>query len=220
MQTKRTNSLARKFLKLILRLSAGVLVIAGCALLFFCLAVWLEARRYQSEQSQAFSAALDRQAVTAENGAEATARPAQPSPPAAPRIHPGSVLGRLEIRRLGVSVMFAEGDGEPTLRHAVGHLPGTALPGQAGNVVLAGHRDTFFRPLRHIRRGDNITLRTLHGSYRYRVDQIEIVKPSDTAVLASTKSPELTLVTCYPFHFIGHAPKRFIVRAELRSQAS
>jgi sortase A len=99
------------------------------------------------------------------------------------------------------------------LRHAVGHIPGTPLPGQQGNVGLAGHRDTFFRGLRNIQKDDEITLTTLHGSYRYRVDSTRIVRPEDTKVLAATADDFLTLVTCYPFYFVGPAPKRFIVRA-------
>jgi sortase A len=109
--------------------------------------------------------------------------------------------------------MIMEGTDGRTLRHAVGHIPGTALPGQQGNVALAGHRDTFFRGLRNINKDDEITLTTLHGSYRYRVDSTQVVEPRDTEVLDATTDNILTLVTCYPFYFVGPAPKRFIVRA-------
>jgi sortase A len=109
--------------------------------------------------------------------------------------------------------MIEEGDDGRTLRRAVGHLPGTVLPGQQGNVVIAGHRDTFFRPLRNIHKGDEITLTTLDGSYRYRVDFTEVLAPQDTEVLDNSAGAILTLVTCYPFYFVGPAPKRFIVRA-------
>jgi sortase A len=125
----------------------------------------------------------------------------------------GSPLGRIEISSIGVVAMIMEGTDGRTLRHAVGHIPGTALPGQQGNVALAGHRDTFFRGLRNINKDDEITLTTLHGSYRYRVDSTQVVEPRDTEVLDATTDNILTLVTCYPFYFVGPAPKRFIVRA-------
>jgi sortase A len=108
--------------------------------------------------------------------------------------------------------MILEGTDEGTLRLAVGHIPGTPLPGRQGNVALAGHRDTFFRGLRKIRVNDEITLTTLSGSYRYRVDSTKVVEPEETEVLEDD-GDILTLVTCYPFNFVGTAPRRFIVRA-------
>ncbi len=111
--------------------------------------------------------------------------------------------------------MIAEGVDHGTLKRAVGHIPGTALPGEDGNIVLAAHRDTYFRPLRNIQKGDEIALTTWSGAYRYRVESIQIVGPDDVRVLRPTSLPTLTLVTCYPFYFVGSAPKRFIVRAGL-----
>lgn len=125
----------------------------------------------------------------------------------------GSPLGRIEISAIGLEVMILEGTEDETLRRAVGHIPGTSLPGQEGNVAIAGHRDTFFRPLRNIRKDDEITLTALNGSYRYRVDSTRVVEPEDIEVLDDSEDAVLTLVTCYPFYFIGSAPKRFIVRA-------
>jgi len=125
----------------------------------------------------------------------------------------GSPLGRIEISAIGLEVMILEGIEDETLRRAVGHIPGTALPGQLGNVAIAGHRDTFFRPLRSIRQDDEITLTTLNGTYRYRVDSTRIVEPEDVGVLDDSDDAVLTLVTCYPFNFVGSAPQRFIVRA-------
>ena len=129
-----------------------------------------------------------------------------------------TLVGRLEVPRLGVSVIVVEGDGEGVLRHAAGHIPGTALPGETGNIGISAHRDTFFRPLRNIRADDAITLITLAGEYRYKVVSTTIVTPDDIGVLRSAPGPApgevLTLVTCYPFYFVGPAPKRFIVRAE------
>ncbi len=134
--------------------------------------------------------------------------------PAAPPA-PSSVIGRLQIPRLHVAVMVREGADERTLSRAVGHIPGTALPGWNGNVALAGHRDTFFRPLRGIRNHDMIQIETTHGTYHYVVESTKIVSPRDVEVLAASNSPKLTLVTCYPFYYVGSAPKRFVVEAAL-----
>jgi len=124
------------------------------------------------------------------------------------------VIGLLDIPRLGLSVMVVEGTGTTTLRRAAGHIPGTALPGEPGNVGISAHRDTFFRPLRNIRQNDVITVNTVIGEYRYRVVSTRIVAPSEVAVLKPTGIEILTLVTCYPFYYVGSAPDRFIVRAE------
>ena len=126
---------------------------------------------------------------------------------------PDSLIGRLRIPRLQLAVMVREGASSGTLQRAVGHIPGTALPGKTGNMALAGHRDTFFRPLRNIRKDDAIDLETENGTYRYQVQSTEIVSPRDVTVLKASKDHELTLVTCYPFYYVGSAPKRFIVRA-------
>ena len=125
-----------------------------------------------------------------------------------------SLIGRIEIPRVQVSAIVREGVDNKTLRRAVGHVPGTALPGKPGNIGLAGHRDTFFVGLRGIRKSDRIQLTTLDGDYTYEVDSIKIVTPRDVSVLASTNEPVLTLVTCYPFNYVGSAPKRYIVRAK------
>lgn len=125
----------------------------------------------------------------------------------------GSPLGLIEIPTIDLEVMILEGTTAGVLRRGVGHIPGTSLPGQHGNVAIAGHRDTFFRPLRRIRKDDEITLTTIDGSYRYRVDSTQVIEPEDTRVLDTSDEAILTLVTCYPFSFVGSAPKRFIVRA-------
>jgi sortase A len=136
------------------------------------------------------------------------------SPGAIPPSASGGLIGRIDIPRLDISVVVIEGTGSTTLRRAVGHIRGTALPGHPGNIGISGHRDTFFRPLRNIRKGDLITLTSLEGEYRYRVVSTKIVLPSDIAVLDSDGREVLTLVTCHPFYFVGAAPDRFIVRAE------
>jgi sortase A len=111
-------------------------------------------------------------------------------------------------------VIVVEGISAKILRRAAGHIPGTPLPGQRGNVGISAHRDTFFRPLRNIKQNDIIELTTLLGEYRYRVVSTRIVGPNDVAVLEGSGNEVLTLVTCYPFYFVGAAPDRFIVRAE------
>jgi sortase A len=136
----------------------------------------------------------------------------QPMPQGKPP-QPSEVIGRLEIPRLNLTVMVREGADGKTLHQAVGHIPGTALPGYAGNVALAGHRDTFFRALRNIKKDDTIELETENGTYRYLVESTDIVGPRDVGVLAASHGQTLTLVTCYPFYYVGSAPKRFIVHA-------
>ncbi len=125
----------------------------------------------------------------------------------------GDVLGRIEIPRLGLTVAVLEGTTSRTLRVGVGHIEGTALPGEPGNIGIAGHRDTFFRDLKDIRTGDEIQLQTATGLWRYKVDWVQIVAPRDTAILSPSTESAITLVTCYPFRFIGSAPERFAVRA-------
>jgi sortase A len=124
------------------------------------------------------------------------------------------LLGRIEIPRLGVSAIVREGDDDATLRRAVGRIPGTALPGEEGNMGLAGHRDTFFRSLRRIEVGDRIRLVVPPNTYEYRVDSLSVVEPHEVSVLDSNGIEELTLVTCYPFRFVGPAPDRFVVKAK------
>jgi sortase A len=125
----------------------------------------------------------------------------------------------LTIDRLGVKVPVLDGTSEFTLNRGVGHIDGTAMPGQPGNVAITGHRDGFFRPLKDIARGDVISLEREGGTDHYIVSDMKIVSPSDTSVLAPTEKNTLTLVTCYPFHYIGPAPQRYIVTASLMTAA-
>lgn len=127
----------------------------------------------------------------------------------------GSVIGRVDVPRLKLSAVIAEGDDDSTLGKAVGHLPDTPLPWQdTGNAAFAAHRDGLFRPLRDIRVNDEVNVLTLRGEFSYRVRKTQVVNPEDVWVLAPTKTPSLTLITCYPFSFVGRAPQRFIVQAE------
>lgn len=121
--------------------------------------------------------------------------------------------GTITIPRLGVEGKILEGASDDVLRIAVGHIPGTALPGENGNSALAAHRYGYFKGLRRVRRGDEISVTTPTGTYRYAVDSIEIVEIDDVGVLAPTPTPTLTLVTCYPFDYVGDAPQRLIVKA-------
>lgn len=177
--------------------------IAGALLCGICVGAYLEARVFQAMENRRLEEALHF------NGArDYPVRPRRSSPRAA-----GSLVGRLEIPRLKLSTVVLEGSDSRILRVGVGRLPETADPGQIGNVVLSGHRDTFFRPLRQIRAGDQIRLVTPAGSYPYLVEWTAVVDPSDTASLRATADRSLTLVTCYPFRYVGPAPQRFIVRA-------
>ena len=123
-------------------------------------------------------------------------------------------IGRLEVPRIGLSAVVAEGDDESTLKVAIGHLPDTPLPWQEGNSALAGHRDSFFRPLRRVQIGDDIQFATRRGTFRYRVTRHTIVDPDELWVLDPSPTAALTLITCHPFDFVGPAPRRFVVHAE------
>ncbi len=123
-------------------------------------------------------------------------------------------IGWLEIPRIGISAAVVHGDSDALLKNAIGHLPDTPLPWRGGNSALAGHRDTFFRPLRDVRPGDLVRFETPSGELNYRVTETFVVDPEDVWVLDSTGTAMLTLITCYPFNFVGDAPQRFIVRAE------
>lgn len=177
-----------------------ILLVIGLALLGHFVYVSVETYLYQTMENRELDEIL-------------TTAPAKPAPRLRPPPAPGSTIGRIEIPRLGVSAVIRAGIDAKTLRLAVGHIPGTAVPGDAGNIGLAGHRDTFFRRLEGIRADDEIRIVTPEGTFRYRVENTRVVSPKDTWVLNPTPAGALTLVTCYPFTYIGSAPDRFIVRA-------
>jgi sortase A len=206
----------------ILRCGGYLFFAAGIVVLGYCAYVLLGARLYQAYESRQFQEAVDNARSPAANAEPPATSPGAAAPTGATSLtvkknasaaRRDLPLGRIEIARIGLTAMIMEGTDAGTLRRAVGHIPGTPLPGEQGNVALAGHRDTFFRPLRNIQNDDEITLTTLDGSSLYRVDLLRIVEPKDVDVLKNTGDAILTLVTCYPFNFIGPAPKRFIVRA-------
>jgi len=125
----------------------------------------------------------------------------------------GEAIGEIQVPRLGLKAIVVQGDSPANLKRAVGHLSKSALPGEWGNVALAGHRDTFFRTLRDIRLGDEIKFKTRERSFEYLVESIEVVAPTDIRILESSTGHDLTLLTCFPFHYVGPAPNRFVVRA-------
>ena len=160
-------------------------------------------------------------------GVEQPARPARdlpgvpPTPAIAttaavrgrPALARGAPIGALSIPRVHLSAVVLHGSDARTLRRGPGHLENSARPGDPGNMVIAGHRDSFFRPLRHIRAGDDIFLEAPEGTFHYRVTSVRVVQPGDLSVLAKTRQSVLTLITCYPFSVFGNAPERFVVRA-------
>lgn len=159
----------------------------------------VEARRFQAKHAAAF------------------ARLAHAGAPVK-NVRTGGLVGMLDVPRLNLSTPVIEGDDDRTLQRAVGHLPDTPLPWEAGNSALAGHRDGLFRPLKDIEVGDEIRFRTSGAEFRYRVTATAIVDPDDVSVLQARNRNALTLITCYPFSFVGTAPRRFIVHAEIDSR--
>ena len=170
---------------------------AGFIILGYCGADWFNSRMQQSAGNKELDRILNQEP-------ESAVRTAIPE---------GDLVGKVEIPNLHLSAVVFQGTSNKTLDRGIGHLDGSALPGETGNVVLAAHRDTFFRSLRNIHQGDEITFTTPAGPREYEVESTEIVDPTDVSVAGKTAKPTLTLITCYPFYFVGHAPKRFIVKA-------
>ena len=193
----------------LLRWSERGLIAIGVGLAAWCAAILVEARFHQTAPLTA-PLTVTQTVLPGDSGdAKASTAPA----PAA-----GVLLGRLEAPSVKLSSAVLEGSDDATLRRGSGHIEDTPLPGQPGNVGIAGHRDTTFRALRNIHVGDALEFRTADRLYRYRISKTMIVGPDDVYVLDPTPQPALTLVTCYPFEFVGHAPRRFIVRAELEGE--
>lgn len=181
-----------------------LLFAAGAILLFIGARDYFGSRLGQSEAAHEFEQPIPETPAT---------RAAVPAP-----IHEvalGETLAKLTIPRLGAELYVVEGDGARELRRGPGHLAGSAMPGADGNCIIAGHRDTHFRVLKDIKEGDDIVLETQTGQYLYRVRHTQIVTPEDTRPLRPTSTAELNLITCYPFYYVGAAPKRFIVEAQL-----
>jgi sortase A len=186
-------------------------IFSGAIALALCMYLWADAQMYQVMQNRRLDSVIAAEVQPARVGS-------WDSVPTSPTL--GSAIGRLEVPRLALSVIVLEGDDPKTLRRGIGRIPGTAKPGEPGNLAIAGHRDTFFRVLRDIRSDDVVRLTTPSGSFLYRVRSVRVVAPTQTEVLGSTPRPTLTLVTCYPFTYVGHAPNRFVVTAEQTSASS
>lgn len=140
------------------------------------------------------------------------------APAAGARVSPGSWVAKLDAASVGLSATVIEGSTNQMLARAAGHIENTAFPGEAGNAGIAGHRNTTFRAVRNLKVGDSLRITTAAGVFNYRINRTFIVKPEDVYVLAPTATPTLTIVTCYPFTFIGHAPERYIVQATVVGQ--
>jgi sortase A len=177
------------------------LIAGGAALLFLGSKAFLDSHLGQGRAERQF-----------ENSAPA---PVNVSLRKEPSPAPGGVIAKLVIPRLHSKLFVVEGDGAAELRLGPGHLRGSAMPGQPGNCIIAGHRDTHFRVLKDIRPGDDIILQTQAGQFLYRVRGTQVVRPANTSSLRPVKDAELHLITCYPFFYVGPAPKRFVVTARL-----
>jgi sortase A len=178
---------------LIVRIAAYLFFTFGIVALAYAGYVVADAYRYQAYEKSRF---------------ETVSQNVGPHP-----VTEGGVIGEIDIPRLELETMVVQGDSPKILRRAVGHMPDTPLPWESGNVALAGHRDGFFRPLRNIRSGDVINFKTVNGDFQYEVESTEVVRASDVRVLDASSERVLTLVTCFPFYYVGSAPDRFIVRA-------
>jgi sortase A len=188
-----------------------ILLAAGVALSAWCAVTIIEARYYQALPVPAAPAtATASAALPGDAQAPATTDSTTRTPVAT-----GSWIARLDAPSVGLSATVLEGSDDGTLAHGAGHIEDTALPGGSGNFGIAGHRDTTFRAVRHLHAGDPLVVTTAGHVYRYRITNTTIVNPTDVYVLDDAGHPTLTLVTCYPFEFIGHAPRRFIVSADL-----
>lgn len=197
---------SRRTLRDFLRWAHRALFAGGVLALGYCGFVLIDSWIFQRRASEELERRLSRERTGSEAPKGSAVRP--------PAIGADGLLGRIRIERLGLSAIVFEGTDRTTLRRAAGHIPRTGLPGEPGNIGIAGHRDSFFRPLKDIVKEDVITLTTLRGEFRYRVVSMRVVAPTEVSVLAPTAQEVLTLVTCYPFYFVGSAPERFIVRAE------
>jgi sortase A len=202
----------KKSLRRILKWTQRALFACGIVLLGYCGFALVDAWIFQRRASQDLDRQIRAQRAQSQKRPQAEPSTSLKARSAATPAADG-LVGRITIPRLLLSVVVIEGVTKTALRHAVGHIPGTALPGEAGNVGVAGHRDTFFRPLKDVRIKDEIQFSTLKGNFRYEVESLRVVEPDNVGVLAPSGENVLTMVTCYPFYFVGPAPQRWIVRA-------
>jgi sortase A len=191
-----------------MRWTEAGLYMAGFVCAFLCVSIAVQAA-FTRRASENLPIADDRQG-SASSGSPSAGR-------SDPRAEAATVMGRLEIPALALAVPIMSNYETTSLLQGIGHIPGTAMPGGLGTVGLAGHRDTYFRPLARIRPKMDIRVIDREGTYHYTVDSTEIVKPENVEVLDIQSRPELTMITCYPFYYVGAAPLRFIVHAHLVS---
>jgi sortase A len=182
------------------KILSWLMIAGGCLLIFLGARAFMDSRFGQTEAGREFQFLHPRKSR--------------------PRLEPGDTFAKLMIPRLGTELYVVEGDDAGELSRAPGHLAGSVEPGQKGNCVIAGHRDTHFRVLKDIRPGDDILIQTVEGEFRYRVSKTQIVNPTNTAPLQDGRGAELSLVTCYPFYYVGSAPKRFVVEAKLEGRVA
>ncbi len=197
----------------ILRRAEIVLWVVAIGAIGYCSVAYASAAAHQRREKAALNAAADADFASHPDAASGVRKIAVQEP------RDYGVLGVVEIPRLNISSIVEEGVDSSTLWEAVGHLPGTPMPGQNGNSALAAHRDTYFSGLSEVVVGDEIVFRSVTEKFRYRVESTKIVDADATDALEESATPTLSLITCYPFHYVGPAPKRFIVvaRAEVPS---
>jgi len=193
----------------------------ACLLFFLsgaAIGIWVWSYARQAIDQRHDEQAFNREQAAPANPASSPGAPPSRPPTKSTKASRGDVVARLSIQKIHLRAMVREGDDDNTLDVALGHIPGTAMPGQKGNVGVAGHRDRLFRRLAEIAKDDQIQLQTPSATYTYRVDTMAIVSPKTVGVLSAGDGARLTLVTCYPFNYIGSAPKRYIVKAHLISR--
>jgi len=196
--------MGRRFLRFVLRWLERALFIGAVACATWLYVTWKDATFYQLYAKNEMDR-IDARELPADGWRPSIAQPAN---------RRDSLIGVLTIPSVDMSVAIVEGDDDQALRIAAGHLPDTPLPWEKGNSAFAGHRDSFFAPLARVRAGDEISLTTRRGILHYRVVIMTIVGPDDLSVLGTSNDADLTLITCYPFGYLGPAPQRFVVQAE------
>jgi len=208
---------------LIARIVSWLLLCVGLLLAGFGIYDYYSSQSAQFEAQREWASRSENERPVPQQQApppEAVPKPEQKSSVPQPYFDPykpGETVAKLTLPRLDKTLFVIEGTDQKDLKKGPGHMAGTALPGVAGNCVIAGHRDTHFRALENIRKGDEVELETKYGKFRYQVRSMHVVSPSNVSSLKPTKDPVLHLITCYPFKYVGHAPKRMVIEASLEA---
>ena len=195
-----------------------MLILAGLALTGLGVYDYYVAQQAQSDAAQAWNTATDSEEPVPSRLPEVKQQSAKP-PSYYDPYRLGETVAKLSLPRQDKTLFVVEGTDQKDLKMGPGHMPGTALPGVVGNCVIAGHRDTHFRALEDIRKGDVVELETKYGHFRYQVQSMEVVSPTNVSSLYPTDNAVLHLITCYPFRYVGHAPKRMVIEAALQPDA-